>query len=79
MFSSSHRHLSSLLEILNADPLLDDSVVFNERLCALGCSSELVAAHNVPHAYLGLGTAGFPEAVQVQERAMEWLKGILHS
>jgi acetyl esterase/lipase len=69
----------ALLFASSNDPLLDDSVVFNERLRALGCSSELIAARNVPHAYLGLGTAGFPEAVQVQERAMEWLKNILHS
>lgn len=69
----------ALLFASSNDPLLDDSVVFNERLCALGCSSQLIAAHNVPHAYLGLGTAGFPEAVQVQEHAMAWLKDILHS
>lgn len=61
------------------DPLLDDSVVFNERLCALGVESEVVASHNVPHAYLGLGTAGFPEAVQVQNLAMDWLTDILHA
>ncbi|KAL3913855.1 MAG: hypothetical protein SGARI_000445 [Bacillariaceae sp.] len=69
----------TLLFASSNDPLLDDSVVFNERLCSLQVKSELIAAHNVPHAYLGLGTAGFPEAVQVQNYAMEWLKDILHS
>lgn len=33
------------------DPLLDDSVAFNERLRSLGVDSELRAAHNMPHAY----------------------------
>jgi acetyl esterase/lipase len=33
------------------DPLLDDSVAFNERLRSLGVDSELRAAHNLPHAY----------------------------
>jgi len=63
----------TLLFASSKDPLLDDSVTFNERLRVLGVDSELVAAHNVPHAYLGLGTAGFPEAVQVQKYAMDWL------
>jgi hypothetical protein len=35
--------------------------------------SDLIAAHNLPHAYLGLGTAGFPEALQVQEQCVNWL------
>jgi acetyl esterase/lipase len=69
----------TLLFTSSNDPLLDDSVVFNERLCALGVNSEVIASHNVPHAYLGLGTAGFPEAVQVQKFAMTWLSNILHS
>lgn len=55
------------------DPLLDDSVTFNERLRSLGINSELRAARNVPHAYWGLGTAGFPEARQVQQECEEWL------
>jgi acetyl esterase/lipase len=55
------------------DPLLDDSVFFNERLRCLGVDSELRAAHNMPHAYWGLGTAGFPEAQQVQQECQEWL------
>eukprot|EP00536_Pseudo-nitzschia_multiseries_P000641 jgi/Psemu1/300242/fgenesh1_kg.8_\ len=59
------------------DPLLDDSVVFNERLRVLGVDSELMAVHNVPHAYLGLGTAGFPEAVQVQKYAIDWMSSKL--
>ena len=56
------------------DPLLDDSVTFNERLRCCGVESELRAAHNMPHAYWGLGTAGFPEAQQVQQECQEWLK-----
>jgi epsilon-lactone hydrolase len=56
------------------DPLLDDSVTFNERLRCCGVESELRAAHNMPHAYWGLGTAGFPEARQVQQECQEWLK-----
>jgi len=56
------------------DPLLDDSVAFNERLRCSGVESELRAAHNLPHAYWGLGTAGFPEARQVQQECQEWLK-----
>lgn len=63
----------TLLFASSKDPLLDDSVTFNERLRVLGVDSELMAVHNVPHAYLGLGTAGFPEAVQVQQYAMDWL------
>jgi acetyl esterase/lipase len=55
------------------DPLLDDSVAFNERLRCCGVASELRAAHNMPHAYWGLGTAGFPEARQVQQECEEWL------
>eukprot|EP00934_Nitzschia_sp_Nitz4_P003443 Nitzschia sp. Nitz4//scaffold35_size145790//108588//111035//NITZ4_003045-RA/size145790-augustus-gene-0.123-mRNA-1//1//CDS//3329549169//3433//frame0 len=56
------------------DPLLDDSVAFNERLRKCGVSSELRAVNNVPHAYWGLGTAGFPEAQQVQHECEEFLK-----
>jgi acetyl esterase/lipase len=67
----------ALLFASSKDPLLDDSVTFNERLRVLGVDSELIAAHNVPHAYLGLGTAGFPEAVQVQKYAMDWLSTVL--
>jgi acetyl esterase/lipase len=69
----------TLLFTSSNDPLLDDSVVFNERLCGLGVEAEVIACHNVPHAYLGLGTAGFPEAVQIQNRAMSWLAKILHT
>lgn len=67
----------TLLFASSKDPLLDDSVTFNERLRVLGVDSELMAVHNVPHAYLGLGTAGFPEAVQVQQYAMDWLSSKL--
>jgi len=67
----------ALLFASSRDPLLDDSVAFNERLRVLGVDSELMAVHNVPHAYLGLGTAGFPEAVQVQRYAMDWMSSKL--
>jgi monoterpene epsilon-lactone hydrolase len=63
----------TLLFAGSSDPLLDDSVDFNERLRCLGVKSELRAAHNMPHAYWGLGTAGFPEAQQVQQECQEWL------
>jgi acetyl esterase/lipase len=53
--------------------LLDDSVVFNQRLRSVGVDSSLFAANNMPHAYLGLGTAGFPEAQQVQQLCVSWL------
>jgi acetyl esterase/lipase len=55
------------------DPLLDDSIYFNRRLQSLGVESELRAASHMPHAYWGLGTAGFPEAKQVQHECEEWL------
>jgi len=64
----------TLLFASSTDPLLDDSVSFNQRLKLAGVESDLIAAHNWPHAYLGLGTAGFPEALQVQERCVDWLK-----
>jgi acetyl esterase/lipase len=63
----------TLLFASSNDPLLDDSVVFNQRLRGHGVDSDLIAAHNLPHAYLGLGTAGFPEALQVQEQCVNWL------
>lgn len=63
----------TLLFASSNDPLLDDSVVFNQRLRSHGVDSDLIAAHNLPHAYLGLGTAGFPEALQVQEHCVNWL------
>lgn len=31
------------------------------------------AARNLPHAYWGLGTAGFPEARQVQRECEAWM------
>lgn len=48
---------ATLLFASSQDPLLDDSVVFNQRLRSLGVESDLFAAINMPHAYLGLGTA----------------------
>lgn len=64
----------TLLFASSNDPLLDDAVVFNQRLCSLGVESALFAAQNVPHAYLGLGTAGFPEARKVQQDCIAWLQ-----
>lgn len=63
----------TLLFASSQDPLLDDSVIFNQRLRNLGVKSELRTVQNMPHAYLGLGTAGFPEAVQVQDEIKDWL------
>jgi acetyl esterase/lipase len=63
----------TLLFASSDDPLLDDSVNFNARLRRLGVQSDLRAVHNMPHAYWGLGTAGFPEAQQVQCECQEWL------
>ena len=64
----------TLLFASSNDPLLDDSVVFNQRLRSLGVASELNACQNMPHAGLwGLGIAGFPEAIQVQKECQEWL------
>jgi len=56
------------------DPLLDDTVSFNSRLRNLGVESDLRAAHNMPHAFWGLITAGFPEAKQVHLDCQEWLR-----
>jgi acetyl esterase/lipase len=63
----------TLLFASSDDPLLDDSIDFNKRLRCLGVESELKATHHVPHAFWGLGTAGFPEAVQVQIECEEFL------
>lgn len=71
--SQLSRFPPTLLISSSNDPLLDDGVAFNERLSRLGVESRLCAAENMPHAYLGLGTAGFPEAVQVQEDCQKWL------
>ena len=63
----------TLLIASSDDPLLDDSIHFNKRLRCLGVISELKATHHVPHAFWGLGTAGFPEAVQVQKVCVTFL------
>mmetsp|Transcript_9314 Transcript_9314/g.14352 ORF Transcript_9314/g.14352 Transcript_9314/m.14352 type:complete len:721 (+) Transcript_9314:66-2228(+) len=65
---------STLLFASSDDPLLDDAVHFNTRLRCLGIESELRATHHMPHAYWGLGTAGFPEAQQVQAECEEFLQ-----
>ena len=67
------RFPSTLFFASSHDPLLDDAVVLNQRLRSLGVESDLRVAHNLPHAYLGLGTAGFPEAREVQRQLIEWL------
>ena len=64
---------TTLLYASSADPLLDDSVHFNTRLRQLGVDSDLRAVHHMPHAYWGLGTAGFPEAQVVQSECQAWL------
>lgn len=63
----------TLLIASSNDPLLDDSVAFNQRLRSLNIESELRAAENLPHAFLGLGTAGFPEAEEAQHACQAWL------
>jgi len=63
----------TLLFASSDDPLLDDSIDFNKRLRCLGVESELKATHHVPHAFWGLGTAGFPEAIQVQKECENFL------
>ena len=63
----------TLLCECSEDPLLDDSVHFNTRLRRLGVESDLLAVHNLPHAYWGLITAKFPEAVQVHLECQSWL------
>lgn len=69
-----HLFPPTLLFASSNDPLLDDSVAFNQRLRSLGVASELRACHNMPHAGLwGMGMTGFPEAIQVQKECQEWL------
>ncbi|CAB9501635.1 Hormone-sensitive lipase [Seminavis robusta] len=63
----------TLLFASSNDPLLDDSVEFNQRLRSLNVQSEIRAVQNMPHAYWGLGMAGFPEAKKVHKEAQEWL------
>ncbi|GKY93168.1 hypothetical protein MPSEU_000284800 [Mayamaea pseudoterrestris] len=63
----------TLLFASSNDPVLDDSVIFNRRLRSLGVDADLQVADNLPHAYLGLGIAAFPEAVQVQQHCQSWL------
>lgn len=63
----------TLLYASSEDPFLDDSVVFNKRLKRLGVECDLRAVQNLPHAYWGLGTAGFPEAQKVQRECEEWM------
>lgn len=64
---------TTLIFASSTDPVLDDSVVFNQQLHSVGVQSVFYAAQNLPHAYLGLGTAGFPEAQHAQEVCVNWL------
>lgn len=61
------------------DPFLDDSVAFNGRLRSVGVKSSLRAAHDLPHAFWALSTAGIPEARQVQRECSQWLSKIFCS
>ena len=63
----------TLVYASSEDPLLDDSVHFNARLRRLGVDSDLRATQNMPHAYWGLGIAGFPSARQVQRECQDWM------
>jgi len=63
----------TLLYASSEDPLLDDSIRFNARLRENGVDSDLRAEQNVPHAYWGLVTAGFPEARKVQRECEAWM------
>ena len=58
----------------NGDPLLDDSVDFNLRLKRLGVESDLKAVHNMPHAFWGLSSAGFPEAKEIMTECQNWIQ-----
>lgn len=68
----------TLIYASSEDPFLDDSVVFNKRLKRLGVACNLKAVTNLPHAYFGLGTAGFPEVKTIQRECEEWMKKILN-
>jgi len=64
----------TLLYASSADPLLDDAVDFNTRLRRVGVESDLRSVPHMPHAFWGLGSAGFPEAKQVHRECQRWLK-----
>lgn len=64
----------TLLYASSADPLLDDAVDFNTRLRRVGVESDLRSVPHMPHAFWGLGSAGFPEARQVHRECERWLK-----
>lgn len=63
-----------LLFVSDSDPCTDDSVGLHSRLINVGVDSDLRAAHSLPHAYWGLGTAGFPEAQKMQSECQAWMK-----
>lgn len=69
----------TLIFTSSEDPLLDDSVSFNSRLRAVGVKSSLRAAHDLPHAFWALSTAGIPEARQVQKECQRFLSMIFCS
>lgn len=67
-----------LLFVSDSDPCTDDSVGLHARLINVGVESDLRAANSLPHAYWGLGTAGFPEAQKMQSYCEEWIYKHLH-
>ena len=64
---------NTLLWVSASDPLLDDAVDFNTRLRRVGVNSSIHAAQHMPHAFLGLSNAGFPEAARVQKSCQRFL------
>lgn len=63
-----------LLFVSDSDPCTDDSVGLHSRLINVGVDSELIATHSLPHAFWGLGTAGFPEAQKMQTKCQIWMQ-----
>lgn len=57
-----------------ADPLLDDSVDFNNRLLRMGVQSVLRSVPHMPHAFWALAAAGFPEVKEVHLECHQWLR-----
>mmetsp|Transcript_13960 Transcript_13960/g.25587 ORF Transcript_13960/g.25587 Transcript_13960/m.25587 type:complete len:840 (-) Transcript_13960:95-2614(-) len=64
---------NTLLWVSAVDPLLDDAVDFNTRLRRVGVNSSIHAAQHMPHAFLGLSNAGFPEAERVQKSCQRFI------
>uniref|UniRef100_A0A7S2NSI6 Alpha/beta hydrolase fold-3 domain-containing protein n=1 Tax=Leptocylindrus danicus TaxID=163516 RepID=A0A7S2NSI6_9STRA len=64
----------TLLYTTPADPLLDDSVDFNNRLLRMGVNSIMRSVAHMPHAFWGLAAAGFPEVKEVHLECQQWLQ-----